>query len=73
MFFNYELIRNKESVLIMVLTYDTFSKGLVLEGGEAEVPDLDTAGGTGDEDVVALEVPVNHRGLPRVQEYKALQ
>ena len=35
-------------------TYDTLCEWLVLEGGEPQVSDLDAAGGTSDEDVVAL-------------------
>lgn len=40
-------------------TYDTLSEGSVLEGSEPEVPDLDTASGARDEDVVALEIAMD--------------
>jgi hypothetical protein len=53
---------------LKVLTYDGLCERLVLQGGEAEVADLDGAGGACDEDVVALQVAVDDRRGSRVQE-----
>ena len=38
------------------------------EGGESQVADLDRTRGAGDEDVVALEVPVDDGRGTRVEE-----
>ena len=54
-------------------TDDTLGKGLVLESGEAQVSDLNGAGGARDEDVVTLEVAVDDRGCARMEEEQALQ
>lgn len=54
-------------------TYDTLSEWRALEGGQAQITDLNGAGGTGDEDVVALKVPVNDGRSPGVEEVQALQ
>ncbi len=51
---------------LKVLTYDGLCERLVLQGGKAEVADLDGAGGACDEDVVALQVAVDDRRGPRV-------
>lgn len=55
------------------LTNDTFGKGGPLEGGQAQVSDLDGAGGAGDEDVVALEVSVDDGWGSRVKEVEAFE
>ncbi len=53
-------------------TNDALGEGLVLERGEAQVSNLDAAGGPGDEDIVALEVPMDDRWHPGVEEQQAL-
>ena len=47
-------------------TDDALGERLVLERRQAEVADLDGAGGAGDEDVVALEVAVDDGRRARV-------
>lgn len=44
------------------LTYHALSKGCSLEGGQAQVANLYRAGGSGDEDVVTLEVAMDDGG-----------
>lgn len=56
-----------------VLTDDALGERGLLERGEAQVSDLDGGGGSGDEDVVTLEVSVQDGGAARVQELKTLQ
>lgn len=58
---------------ILNRTYDAFGKGRPLEGGQTQISDLDRSGRAGDEDVVALEVPVDDGRRPGVQKMKALQ
>lgn len=55
------------------LTYHTLGKGCSLEGGQAQVANLHRPCGSGDKDVVALEVPMDDGGRPGVQEQQALQ
>jgi hypothetical protein len=55
-----------------LLTDDALGEWLVLEGGEAEVANLDAAGGPSDEDVVTLQVPVDHWRHPGVKEQQPL-
>ncbi len=55
-----------------LLTNDALGEWLVLEGGEAEVANLDAAGGPSDEDIVTLQVPVDHRRHPGVKEQQPL-
>ena len=50
-----------------------FGKGLVFEGGQAQVTNLDRSGGAGDENVVAFEISVNNRRRSGVQKMKAFE
>ena len=52
---------------------DGLGERLVPEGGEAQVADLDRARGACDEDVVALEVPVDDGRGARVEEVEPLE
>lgn len=54
-------------------TYDTLGKGGSLEGGQAQVTNLDRARGARDEDVVTLEVAVDDGGRASVQEMQTLE
>lgn len=54
-------------------TYDTLGKGGSLEGGQAQVANLDRARGARDEDVVTLEVAVDDGGRASVQEMQTLE
>lgn len=54
-------------------TYDTLGKGGPLQRGQTQVPDLHWARGPGDEDVVALQVPVDDGRRSGVQEVKAFE
>ena len=48
-------------------------EALVLERGQAEVAYLDAAGGSGDEDVITLQVSVDHGRDAGVQEQQSSQ
>ena len=50
-----------------------FGKGLVFEGGQAQVTNLDRSGWTGDENVVAFEISVDNRRRSSVQKMKAFE
>lgn len=63
----------KRYLCLFPLTNDTFSKRGTFQSGQSQIPNLDGAGGTRDEDVVTLEVPVDDGGRPRVQEVEAFQ
>ena len=66
--------RRRESKLVdITLTDHRLGEGSVLEGGQTEVADLDLAGGARDEDVVALQVPVNNGRVARVQKLEPPQ
>lgn len=54
-------------------TYNTLGKRGSLQRGETQVTNLDRASRTSDKDVVTLEVTVDYRGRPRVEEVEALQ
>lgn len=54
-------------------TYDTLGEWCALERGQAQVPDLDRSSRTCDKNVVALQVPVDDRGGPSVQEVETLE
>lgn len=55
------------------LTYDTFGEGGPLQRGQSQVSDLHRARGTRDEDVVALQVPVDDGWGPGVQEVETFK
>ena len=54
-------------------TYDTFGKGLVLECGKTKIPNLDAAGGSGNKDIITLEVTMNDRRCTGVKKNQTLQ
>jgi len=54
-------------------TNDTLGKRLVLERGEAEVTDLNGSSRTSDEDVVTLEVAVDHWRRSTVKEQQTFE
>lgn len=66
----------KTSVVIrpnVSLTYDTFGEGGPLQCGQSQVSDLHRARGPRDEDVVALQVPVDDGRGPGVQEVETFK
>ena len=58
---------------IFVPTYDTFGKRLVLECSEAKITNLDAAGGSGNKDIITLEVTMNDRRCTGVKKNQALK
>jgi len=54
-------------------TNDTLGKRLVLQCSKAEVADLDWPCWTGDKDVIALEITVNHWRRPAVKEQQTFE
>jgi len=54
-------------------TNDTLGKRLVLQRSKAEVADLDWPCWTGDKDVIALEIAVNHWRRPAVKEQQTFE
>lgn len=57
----------------MLLTNDTFSKRGTFESGQPQISNLDRAGRASDEDVVALQVPVDDGRSACVQEVKPFE
>ena len=55
-----------ECYVICRRTYNTLGEGFVLQCGKTEIPDLDRASGTRDENVVAFQVSVYDRWDSRV-------
>lgn len=64
---------NRETKSATVPTNDTLGKGGPLQRGQAKVADLHRARGPRDEDVVALQVPVDDGRRSGVQEVETFE
>ena len=58
---------------IVVPTYDTLGKGLVLECSKPKITNLDAAGGSGNKDIITLEVTMNDRRCTCVKKNQTLK
>lgn len=68
----FDKLKKWKSYAIYV-TYYALCVGIVLEGCEAQVPDLDKASRTGDEYVIALKVAMNDWRRSTVEKAESLQ